>query len=261
MGFLDRVLGKKPAAPVAPPVGNYKVQVLLPFAARLDPAAVLDGLRGWRGDIDLIGRDPQLFGVAIPAGDMMPIFAHVMTAPGDAFPDAIERALISSQTFEERHAAVAMATDSIVVATSFDGRHPRGVLLLSLLAVLDTVLVQLGELAGAAVIHWMPAQSLVTFDRYRALRKTLGPSGPAVNVRVAKVGGSPGEMFADTLGLAALGLPDLQTRFGADRDPNYVALRLMQLARLLFLDQEPDAAVAPAPYLAPPARDTLTVRL
>jgi hypothetical protein len=261
MGFLDRVLGKKVAAPVAPPVGNYKVQVLLPFAPQLDPAAVLANLRGWRPDIDLIGRDPQLFGVAIPAGSELPVFAHVMAAPGDAFPDAIERALISSQTFEQRHAAVMMATDSVVIATSFDGRHNRGILLLSLLAVLDTVLVQLGELAEAAVIHWMPAQSLVPFDRYRALRKALGPSGPAVNVRVAKVGGEPGQMFADTLGLAALGLPDLQTRFSADRDADEVALRLMQLARCLFMDQSLDAAVAPAPYLAPPARETLTVRL
>ena len=258
MGILDRVLGKKPSPPVSPPVGNYKVQVLLPFAPQLDPAAILAHIRKWRPDIDLIGRDPQLFGLAIPAGDVMPIFTHVMAAPAEAFPEALDRVVGCSQAF--KLSTLTLATDSIVIATSFDGRHPRAILLLSLLAVLDTVLIQLGELAETAVIHWMPAQSLVPFDRYRALRKTLGPSGPAVNVRVANVGGAPGEMFADTLGLAALGLPDLQTRFTSDRDPDEVVVRLMQLALLLFMEQSLDAAVTPAPYLAPPARETLTVR-
>jgi hypothetical protein len=261
MGFLDRFVGKKPATPAAPAPGNYKVQVLLPFAAQLDPAAIHAHLRKWRPDIDLIGRDPQLFGLAIPTGDVMPIFAHVMAAPVDAFPDELHDSLAWSQPFRERHAAVAMATGSIVIAMPFDGRHPHAVQMLALLAVLDTVLVSFEELAEAAVIHWMPAQSLMPFDRYRMLRKALGPSGPAVNVRMAKVGGAAGEMFADTIGLAPLGLPDLQTRFGADRDPNEVAMRLMQLARAQFMGEDLDASVTPAPYLAPPERETLTVAL
>ncbi len=263
MGFLDRVLGKSaPRAVSAPAPGSYRVQLLLPYAARLDPSAIHAHLRTWRADIDRIGDDPSVFGFAIPTGEPLPIVTHVMDAPVDAHGEALHDALTWSQTFRDRHAAVARAGASIVVATAFDRRRNRAVQLLSLLAVIDTVLVSLGdELADAAVVHWMPAQSLLPFGRYRMLRKELGPSGPAVNVRIAKVGGAAGEMFGDTLGLAALGLPDLQTRFAADRDPNEIALRLMQLARCLFLEQDLDAPIAPAPHLAPPARDTLTVQL
>jgi hypothetical protein len=266
MGFMDRVLGKKATPPhgavVAPAAGNYRVQVLLPHAPRLDPRAIHAHLRTWRADVDLIGDNANVFGLAIPTGEPMPIFAHVMAAPADAYGEALRDALTWSQTFRDRHAAVARANASIVVATAFDRRRNRAVQLLSLLAVLDTVLVSLDdELADAAVVHWMPAQSLLPLERYRMLRQELGPSGPAVNVRIAKVGGTAGEMFGDTLGLAALGLPDLQTRFAADRDPNEIAMRLMHLAKALFMDQDLDVAVQPAPYLAPPERDTLTAHV
>ena len=43
-----------------------------------------------------------------------------------------------------------------------------------------------------------------------------------LNVRVFKVGDNPGEMLMDTLGLAAIGLPDLQCHF-RDLDLNEVA--------------------------------------
>jgi hypothetical protein len=240
----------------------YRVQLLLPRAPSLVPAAIHAHLLRWRSDVGLIGGDPSLFGLAIPAAGPLPIFVHVFTAAPDAFAAPLRDALTWTQTWRDRQAAVARARASVVLAMPIDARQPHAVQLLSLLAVLDTVLVSLDERdVEQAIVHWMPAQQLLPFERYRMLRKELGPSGPAVNVRIANVGGAPGEMFADTLGLAALGLPDLQARFHRDaREPEEVAMRLLLLARQLFLGEELDGA-APARSLAPPDRDALTISL
>jgi hypothetical protein len=265
MGLLDRLTGRKPPTTTPPPAleqASFRVQILLPRAPSLDPSAIHVHLRSWRDDVGLIGGDPSLFGLAIPAGGPLPIFVHVFTAAPDAFAAPLRDALTWTQTWRERAAAVARARASVVLAMPIDAHQPHAVQLLALLAVLDTVLVSLDERdAEQAIVHWMPAQQLLPFARYRMLRKELGPSGPAVNVRIANVGGAPGEMFADTLGLAALGLPDLQARFRRDeREPNEVAMRMLLLARQLFLGEELDGA-APAPWLAPPERATLTITL
>ena len=239
---------------------SYRVQILLPRARKLEPEAIHAKLRTWRGDIDRIGDDPQVFGFLIPAAGELPIVIHVFTAAVDAFEAQLRDALTWTQTWRERRDAVAACRSSIVLSMPIDRAQPYAIHLLSFLAVLDTILVSLGERdCEASILHWMPAQQLLPFKRYRMLRTELGPSGPAVNVRIANVGGASGEMFADTLGLAALGLRDLQTRF-AGRDPNEVAMRMLLLARQSFMGEALDGA-APAPWLAPPERDTLTIRL
>lgn len=265
MGLLDRLTGKRPPTappPVATDADAYRVQVLLPRAPALDATAIHARLRGWRDDLDLVASVPAMFTLAIPAGGALPILINVFTAAPDAFAAPLRDALTWTQTWRERKEAVARCRASVVVSMAIDRAQPAPVRLLSLLAVLDTVLTSLDERdVDACVLHWMPAQQLLPFARYRMLRKELGPSGPAINVRVANVGGAPGEMFADTLGLAALDLPDLQTRFRvSDREPGEVAMRMLLLARQAFLGEPLDGA-APAPYLAPPERETMTIAL
>jgi hypothetical protein len=79
-------------------------------------------------------------------------------------------------------------------------------------------------------------------------------------VRVANVTGRPGELLADTVGLAELGLPDLQIAF-TGRDPEAIALRLRLLVRSLFVGDRLDCGWVEEAAMAPPERDALTLEL
>ena len=132
-------------------------------------------------------------------------------------------------------------------------------LLLAYLAVLDTVLFSLEpEVRDRAVLHWIPAQQLLSFETYRRLRTELGPCGPAVNVRIANATGRPGELLADTIGLAELGLPDLQIVF-EERDPALVVRELRDLVRTVFVGDRIECSWIEESSLMPPARDALTL--
>jgi hypothetical protein len=91
--------------------------------------------------------------------------------------------------------------------------------------------------------------------QYQLLRTECGP---AVNVRIANATGRPGELLADTIGLAELGLPDLQIVF-SDRDPSEVARRLRSYVRRLLVGERLDCAWIEEVSLVPPERDALTL--
>jgi hypothetical protein len=110
----------------------------------------------------------------------------------------------------------------------------------------------------AAVLHWLPAQRVMPFATYRLLRMELGPCGPAINVRIAQVGDA--DTVADTVGLADLGLPDLQT-LATGRDPAALAFRLVHLARSMFVGDKLDCAWVEEASFSPPRRDALTIQL
>lgn len=256
MGFLDRIALRK----VDPPAAGYRVQLLLPRPAVLNPVAIHRYLRTWRDDVQLVGTDPARFAIAIPTGTPIPVVVHVFQAPVGAYARELAESLTWSQIWRDRREVVARACESFVVATTIESGPAYAAQILSLQAVLDTVLVSLDERdAAATVLHWIPAQQVMPCIRYRLLRKELGPSGPVVNVRVSVLGGRPGEMLADTVGFAPLGLPDLQVRF-CNRDPNEVALRMMLLAKRQFLGEELDDAIEDT-ALAGPAREVLTIAL
>lgn len=81
-----------------------------------------------------------------------------------------------------------------------------------------------------------------------------------MNVRIANATGKPGELVADTVGLAELGLPDLQVVF-TDRDPAEVAKRLRRLARKMFIGERLDSGWVEEVSMVPPLRDALTLDL
>jgi hypothetical protein len=242
---------------VAPPAPHYAVQVLLPEPSVIDPAVVYGQLLAWRGDVQLISATAgDHFGFAIPTQDL-PLLAHVFPAPPDAYAAQLADALMWSQGWRDRHAVVAASRASLVVSMVAHRAVNHSTMLLAFLSVLDTVMASVADVRPA-VLHWLPSRRVMPFSTYRLLRMELGPCGPAINVRVARVGGR--DTVADTLGLAELGLPDLQMR-ATGRDPAAVAGQLAQLARQMFVGGKLDCAWIEEASFSPPSRDALTLQL
>jgi len=243
--------------PTAPPPPRYAVQILLPHHVVINGAVVHGQLKAWRPDVQLIGSPhASHFGFAIPTQDL-PLLVHVFPAAPDAYAAQLDEALQWSPTWRDRYEAVASCRASVVVSMVAHRAVNHATMLLAFLSVLDTVLAALDDLRPA-VLHWLPAQRVMQFSTYRLLRMELGPCGPAINVRIAKVGER--DLVADTVGLAELGLPDLQT-LATDRDPAVLAFRLVNLARSMFVGDKLDCVWVEEASYSPPARDVLTIQL
>lgn len=253
--------------PTAAPPPHYTVQVLLPYDQVLVPSIIHTQLRAWRDDVQLIdqtSRRPHRmtdsgfphFGFVIPTGDL-PLLVHIFPAPPDAYRTQLDDALAWSPDWPGRYTAIDACTSSIVISMVAHRPVNHATMLLAFLSVLDAVLAAIDDLRPA-VLHWMPAQRVLAFASYRFLRLELGPCGPAVNVRIAAI--SDHDVVADTLGLAGLGLPDLQTVVH-DRDPAQLASHLIKLARSMFVGDTLDCPWIEESSLVAPSRDALTVQL
>jgi hypothetical protein len=194
---------------------------------------------------------------AIPTNDL-PLLVHVFPCYLDTYAAELGDALTWSPAWRwEDLSRRCPAAIAIAMVSQRPINHAS--LLLAFLAVLDAVLFSFDpNTRDRIVLHWIPAQQLLTFDHYRLLRTELGPCGPAVNVRIANATGRPGELLADTIGLTDLGLPDLQTVFH-DRDPAAVARELRALVRCIFVGDRLEQSWREEVSLMPPERDTLTI--
>ena len=238
---------------------SYSIQVLLPRRLAFDAAGLLFALRRWRGDISLTSCSAEHVTIAIPTGDL-PLYVQLFQAAPDAYAGRLIDALVWSAAWHERWEDTARrCPTSVVVAMTAQRSINYASMLLSFLAVLDTWLAMLDiDERERAVLHWMPAKQLLTYHQYQLLRTELGPCGPAVNVRIANATGRPGELLADTVGLAELGLPDLQLVF-SDRDPAEVVRTLRAYVRRLLVGDRLDCAWIEEASLVPPERDALTL--
>jgi hypothetical protein len=227
----------------------------------LHPTEILRRLREWRGDIELLNGTADRVTVEIPTNDL-PLLVNVFRAPLDAYAGSLHEALIWSPAWPECRGALMRCQSSIVVTLAAHRPINHASLLLAFLVVLDTTLNWLGDggHTEGILLHWIPAQQVLGLERYRSLRTELGPCGPAINVRIANATGRPGELLADTVGLAVLGLPDLQTVFSA-QDPAEVTRRLMLNARAMFVGDRLDCQWIEEGSLVPPERDVLTLQL
>jgi hypothetical protein len=92
------------------------------------------------------------------------------------------------------------------------------------------------EAVPCAAVYWWPTEQIIDPKRYLYFfddpshaRFFLG----ALNVRLFNIEGNAGDIVMDTLGLAALGLPDLQCHFH-DLDCNAIAGLLHNLGLYVF---------------------------
>lgn len=234
----------------------YTVQLLLPELVAIDAADLHARLCEWRPNVEQLGTRAVF---AIPTADL-PVLVHVFPAELDTYAAALCDALTWSPAWRWDELRRRCPT-SIAIAMQAQRPINHASLLLGFLAVLDTVLFAFEpRVRDGVVLHWIPAQQLLTFDRYRLLRTELGPCGPAVNVRIANATGRPGELLADTVGLADLGLPDLQTVF-SHRDPAEVTMRLRTYVRSVFVGDRLECNWIEESSLVPPTRDALTLLL
>ncbi len=242
---------------VAEGQSKYTVQILLPCDVWLDPHELHRRLCEWRPDVEHLGAR-MLF--AIPTNDL-PLLVHVFPAFLDTYANELCDALTWSPAWRWDD-LVQRCPTSIAIAMVAQRPINHASLLLAYLAVLDTVLFSLEpHVRERAVLHWIPAQQLLSFDTYRMLRTELGPCGPAVNVRIgrSRTGDGPlGEWLADTLGLAELGLPDLQIVL-EERDPASVVRELRDLVRTVFVGDRLECSWSEESALLPPARDAITL--
>jgi hypothetical protein len=104
------------------------------------------------------------------------------------------------------------------------------------LTVIHQVLKSLIEAAPCAAMHWQMAQQLIEPQAYLEAQSGEKPDlmFAAFNVRLFNIQNrAPGETLMDTLGLAALGLSDLQCHF-VNLDPNDIARILFNTGHYIF---------------------------
>lgn len=144
----------------------------------------------------------------------------------------IEAALQQSWSFPEARRVVAACTTSLLVTDLMSSGLPYR----ERLDLFTSALLGILEAAPPNAIHWQPTQRIVDPGAYvRAAAESQVQrlfAGP-VNVRFFNITGTDGDMLMDTLGLAALGLPDLQCHF-RNLDPGAVARFLYNTALYVF---------------------------
>jgi Domain of unknown function (DUF4261) len=105
----------------------------------------------------------------------------------------------------------------------------RKIIINGLLALLDS--------SSCDLVYWAPTQQMLSptdiLSRYSEPRELINPVYGFLNVRFFNIASSDGNMIMDTLGLAALGLTDLQVHYHT-LDPNKVSHILYNLGAYLF---------------------------
>jgi hypothetical protein len=255
------------------------IPVQLLFAAEpppLDRGRLHESLRARLGAVRLAEPDSPGLLLAqvddLPRGDVgetaVPTSLQWMSAPLEQR-DALHAAAAQTWDWPEAEDAAAAAAWSVFVMSmlSWSWLH-RSTRLRLLHAGVEASLDQLEPLA----LHWPTAERLVSPAAYRRVRaEEADRLYPAANVRMFTIkGGRPGETLMDTVGLAPLGLPDLQLTF-SQLEPNDVAGRLADLALYLFTEGDviesghTTEGVPPGsrwvcrrtPALAPPEREAI----
>lgn len=225
------------------PPGPIVVQALYTgLRPELDEERLLAELTARLGPVEPVGdvEDGAVM-VSVPGlpqaeieGTRVPCSISFVPGPPDA--DAIERSLAQTWTWPDAAAVVRSVSDGWLAAPMLSwawlDRATRVRLLHAgveaLVAVTDPV-----------ALHWPGSERLVDAAVYGAARgSTADDLYPVVNVRSFRILGAEDEKtLMDTVGLAALGLPDLQLLFAGPR-PSEVAAQLADIA--LYVYEEGD---------------------
>lgn len=210
--------------------GAYGVELLMEEAPQIDKAKLLAALRRHETVDALDEEDPDFLGFEYPEHKVQyedrtippQLLVSITERPLDV--ERIHPAVEQSWDWPDAREAVARCRATILVADFFSSNLEYQTRLRlfhhSLLAVLEQI--------NCIGIHWQPSQRIVDPQAYiKSKQNDEDEIFPAINVRMFRVeNGQPGETLMDTLGLAALGLPDIQCHF--------FAMDSQEVARVLF---------------------------
>ena len=218
---------------------SYAVELLYEIAPVFTKVEVLTQLRDRCGAVSAVdpGSEEGL-NFFFPAyrvpfkDDAMPVQVAITVHDSALDDPALEKALARTLDWGEvravtdGHTAHVTLTDILAVQLEYRAR----------LGLFQNVLQGLMELVMPSAILWRPSMKVVD---PMALLQALRPGDSrdalhgAVNVRRFKSAENPGRMLMDTLGLAAIGLPDLECAFDG-LDPAKVQAVLLSLARYQY---------------------------
>lgn len=218
----------------------YAVELLCGVPPRLAPAELLVALRDRVGAAGLV--DPE----AKTAGLNFHFPQHRVPFKGDSVPVQAVVGMIPHRVDDRFSAAALEQTWDWDGAVGAVDRHRCSVVVSDLLAaplpyqdrleLFQNVLLAALDVIPAIAILWRPCGRLVDPTAYRRSHEVGDDRDPLygpVNVRMFPSDEEGRETLMDTLGLSALGLPDLQCRFER-HDPNAVAALLQSAARYVF---------------------------
>jgi hypothetical protein len=218
---------------------SYAVELLYEIAPVFTKAELLTQLRDRCGAVSAV--DPSSedgLNFFFPAyrvpfkDDAMPVQVAITVHDAPFEDPTLEKALGrtldwgEARAVADSHTAYVTLTDILAVQLEYKSR----------LGLFQNVLQGLMELVMPSAILWRPSLKVV---RPMALIQALKPGESrnalhgAVNVRRFKSADRPGRMLMDTLGLAAIGLPDLEVAFEGV-DPARIEAILLSLARYQF---------------------------
>lgn len=223
---------------------TYGVELLCARRPTLSKTALLTSLsRYCPGVLPLDGKtDSSSFSFVHPAHTVeladasLPAQTFIAQADAPVAHSDFGAALEQAWDFPGARAAVAHVESTVLVTdlmtSTLDHRERLDLFQRALRGVLEQV--------PCAAIRWRPSNRIVSPAAWRTTFDAGNPAhlfgAGAVNVRLFNVGNGDarsGEMVMDTLGLAALGLPDLQCHF-AGLEANEVARLLYNTAWYLF---------------------------
>jgi hypothetical protein len=218
---------------------SYAVELLYEIAPVFTKAEVLTQLRDRCGAVSAVDPSSEEgLNFFFPAyrvpfkDDAMPVQVAVTVHDAPLEDPSLEKALGrtldwgEARAVADSHTAHVTLTDILAVQLEYKSR----------LGLFQNVLQGLMELVMPSAILWRPSLKVV---RPMALIQALNPGDSrnalygAVNVRRFKSADRPGRMLMDTLGLAAIGLPDFEVPFEGV-EPAQIEAILWSLARYEF---------------------------
>jgi hypothetical protein len=212
------------------------VRLLFGDQPRFDPEEVAR-LASVRSDTPttIVGDEPMV-GVSFPERLVhfddaeIPMVVWIGAGEQGVSVQSMQEILRQSWSWPDAESVVRGLDHALSVTDIMAGPLDRGVRL----PLYHSVLGALVETSHPIATEWLIGQRYLQPDSYlldlkgdpAALRSTL-------NVRYITLADHPGEQLMDTVGLACLGLPDVQMHF-TDLDPGWVANKLLSVGIYLF---------------------------